>query len=188
MMFLLCSVWVFYVFLFAATYADEIKLMTAGISNMPGNSSADVALVGYSLEFERTTMSCFISKYESRDDEWVYRKLEFKEKSDDYDQEVTIRFKLKVCEGTDFLEVGESLPLRGYIGGSTIYQILYCDNTSLVMSNFKNDSSGYCSFWVTMDRVKNIPVEANEAFHQRCKQPKFVGYDQETCKYRIPRS
>uniref|UniRef100_L7MBX4 Putative group viii salivary lipocalin n=1 Tax=Rhipicephalus pulchellus TaxID=72859 RepID=L7MBX4_RHIPC len=182
---LVCSVSAFYLFLLASTYGDELKV--TGIDNMPGNSSDDLVLVGYSSELEQNTTSCLKSKYEYRNNEWVHRTLDFKEKSEDFDQEVTIKIKIKVCEGAEFLEVGEDTLLRRYTGGSRTYRIRYYDNTSLVLSSIIDKTWDYCSFWVTMDHVNNISSKANETFYKHCKEPKFVKYNQEACKNRFAR-
>uniref|UniRef100_L7MCA1 Putative secreted peptide n=1 Tax=Rhipicephalus pulchellus TaxID=72859 RepID=L7MCA1_RHIPC len=82
-----------YVFVFLNTYTSY------GIIIMPGNSTEDVVLVGYSVQYQQEGMTCIKSKYEGRDGEWVNRTLEYKDKSVkegmQLDQEGTVHMSVK---------------------------------------------------------------------------------------------
>ncbi|KAL1486178.1 hypothetical protein MTO96_031505 [Rhipicephalus appendiculatus] len=130
--------------------------MFKGAMIMPGNSTDEVVLVGYSARFEQPGWSCIKSKFLNRTGEWVNRTLEYKFQGFSealnitYEQEVKTKISIKVSKYRDVLEVGHETWPRVYTGGNTKYQIRYYDNKWCLMSNFidKIWVLQPCSFWV----------------------------------------
>uniref|UniRef100_L7MA16 Putative group viii salivary lipocalin n=1 Tax=Rhipicephalus pulchellus TaxID=72859 RepID=L7MA16_RHIPC len=175
-----------FLFGFLALYVlDFLKTSTTyGSIIMPGNSTDEVVLVGYSSEWKQENVSCVKSKFTARDGEWVNRTLEFKLKYENTNQEEKYNIRIKVWKYRDVLELGKESWLKRWTNGSNEYLIRYYDNRSLVLSTFIQKIWVHepCSFWVKTQYLNSISQLANETFTKLCRNATFVGYDVNACR------
>uniref|UniRef100_L7M9J3 Putative group viii salivary lipocalin n=1 Tax=Rhipicephalus pulchellus TaxID=72859 RepID=L7M9J3_RHIPC len=154
---------------------------------VPGNSTDEVVLVGYSADLKQENWSCIKSRYNGTEGDWVKRTLEYRLKEGNINQDVKMHIKIKLWKYRDVLELDKQSWLRRLTYGSNKYLIRYYDNKSLVMSNFIQNISVLepCSFWVKTQYLNSITELANDTFRYLCRNATFVGYDTEACKDRF---
>uniref|UniRef100_A0A131YTT7 Lipocalin n=1 Tax=Rhipicephalus appendiculatus TaxID=34631 RepID=A0A131YTT7_RHIAP len=146
---------------------------------MPGNSTSEIVLVGYSADLKIKDFECIKSTYITMEKEWMKRYLHFTfigaQRSRTLMQ---LAFYTKVEKYPLDVEVRNKGTIVDYFGAKKKYQIRYYDETSLVLSDpiRKVWELEPCSFWVTKKSINKISQLANETFFSICKNATFVGF------------